>query len=661
MMRRAGKHAGKQAQIGSSTAEGTGRMRGKARSKAVVLIKNLTVTFLVIAFFVSIIMAYYKMLVEEKRRAIIKDGEMSAWQVEAQFNEYLATSVDAIKLSAYTLEGMVAENRSGEEILNYLIGQSTAVINAIFENTMGVYGYINGGYYDGAGWVPDEGFEPKTRPWYVKAASNNGEVTLIDPYVDAQSGTVMMSLSMMLSDQDSVVAMDIYLDRIQEITEDAVASGLADVELILDAHDMVIAHSDRGEVGKAYGSQQGTFAAAMMETLNRSEENYFEFFYGNSHYIAYQARLQNDWRCLSVTDATDVFKPLKRILSTTVVIVAVVTCLLAVFMAHYNRKNRAIENLTEETKLDKLTGFLNKAGTAAKLPELCRAETGMLAILDLDSFKLVNDLHGHDMGDKVLSAFASIVRQNTRAEDVLCRIGGDEFVIFCRNVTDDNVVAGLARRLNDQLVSECRRLMGADFDIPIGVSVGAVAVPSQGRDYQLLFPLADRALYQVKQNGKHGSAVYDASLNVSGGADSLDGELARITQILDERGDRSTALWLGQGAFSSVYRFLLRSLRQSGGTAAKLLFLVSAAAGESEAKLPEAADRFSAILDETLGTQDVILQSKPTEFLVLLRSRQNAREVADSILAHWQETEGHERYVVTFAAQELSFPPAGEA
>lgn len=635
-------------------------MRSQERVKRNVRLKNFIITVLVIAFFVAIILGYYNMLVAEARKGIIRDGEISARQVETQFNEYLATCVDALKLTAYTLDGMVEEDRPGDEILDYLVVQSTAVINAIFENTMGVYGYINGGYYDGAGWIPDEGFEPKTRPWYTEAAANHGAVTLVDPYLDLQSGTVMMSLSKMLKDGDSVISMDIYLDRIQEITEDAVASGASDIELILDTRGMVVAHSDFGEVGKNYNEERGTFAAALMEHLSENDEDYFEFYYGDSHFIAYQAMLQNDWRCLSVKDATNVFKPLKTILSVTVAVVTVVIFILYAFLTSYNQNTRTIENLTEEAMLDKLTGFLNKAGVAARMPELCRTETGMLAILDLDSFKLVNDLYGHDTGDRVLVSFSNIVRQNTRADDVLCRIGGDEFLIFCRNVTDVKVIAGLAKRLNEQLVAECRRMMGPDFVIPVGVSVGAVAVPEQGRDYQELFPLADKALYQVKQNGKHGYAVYDASLCADDADEQgLDGELARITQILGERGEPGSALWLGQDDFTSVYRFMLRSMKRSGGCAEKLLFLLSG--GDDETALPDLADRFGAVLRDVLRAQDAILQSKPTEFLVLLPGCEDAERVTQRILDAWQETPHHERCTLTYVSEPVRFRGSSEA
>ena len=84
--------------------------------------------------------------------------------------------------------------------------------------------------------------------------------------------------------------------------------------------------------------------------------------------------------------------------------------------------------------IDKLTGMLNKEAADSRMRSLCETETGFLCLLDLDSFKSVNDLYGHETGDRVLELFSALLKKEMRHDDVCGRIGGDEFIVFLRNM-----------------------------------------------------------------------------------------------------------------------------------------------------------------------------------------------------------------------------------
>ena len=302
---------------------------------------------------------------------------------------------------------------------------------------------------------------------------------------------------------------------------------------------------------------------------------------------------------------------------------------------------KTIESLTEEAAIDKLTGFLNKAAGTERIAKLCKTETGALMVLDLDNFKLVNDLHGHDMGDHVLKAFADVIRRNARAEDVAARIGGDEFMMFCRGMTDESGVTNLTRRLNEEMLKEAARLMGEGFDIPLGISAGAAMAPTHGKDYETLFSLADGALYRVKQNGKHGALVYrpeaDAENSVEGDPKK---ELSRITKIVEERNEAGGAFLLGMEQFSFIYRFVKRFGMRYGGKAVKLLFVLSekGADGAQSQKLGDTAAKFGLCLQDTLRRSDIMLQSKPNQFFLLLPELSEADfpKVLQRIMAAWE-------------------------
>ena len=310
----------------------------------------------------------------------------------------------------------------------------------------------------------------------------------------------------------------------------------------------------------------------------------------------------------------------------------------------YNTINnsKAIESLTEEATLDKLTGFLNKSSGTVKIANLCLKEEGSLMILDLDNFKLVNDLYGHDMGDKVLESFAQIIRRCTRTEDLTCRIGGDEFLTFFCNLKDKNSVEALSTRLNDQLSEECRKLMGNSFNIPIGISIGAVMIPENGTDYHHVFNCADAALYKVKQNGKHGYEIYSPMIigtDVECNEENLRKELKSITHVVEERGDGTGAQILGLDAFISSYRYIMRHVKRYRENVTNILF--SLIPQNKEDDISDIVTEFGHILQEVLRRSDIILHSKPNQFFLMLPglNSENTNIVTDRILKKWANME----------------------
>lgn len=318
-----------------------------------------------------------------------------------------------------------------------------------------------------------------------------------------------------------------------------------------------------------------------------------------------------------------------------------------------NRK--LIESLTEEATLDKLTGFFNKTSGTKMISDMCLKHPGSLTILDLDCFKLVNDIYGHDMGDRVLEAFSDIIRHNIRTGDVVSRIGGDEFLGFFRDITTEVSVASISQRLNEQLVRKCEELMGDDFDIPIGISSGVVFVPEFGTTFKKLFPLADSALYSVKQNGKHGYGIYSPQAVNTSKDENLATEMARISQLVEERGVQKGAMLLGQDAFAFNYRFIIRFSKRYKGCAVKLLFALSCE--EPNYDISDAADAFGEILKASLRKSDIIMQNRKNKFFLLLPDMlpENVPSVTDRILSEWDKSEFSEIVLVRFVTESLSF------
>ena len=132
----------------------------------------------------------------------------------------------------------------------------------------------------------------------------------------------------------------------------------------------------------------------------------------------------------------------------------------------------------------------------------CRAlifDMTYLLIFDIDDFKAINDTHGHEMGDRVLKKVSYALLQNFRADDYVCRIGGDEFVVLMTHSGEQqhNLIINKVNEINHELADT------SDGTVPVSISAG-VAHGSRFKDSASLFRRADEALYHTKRNGKAG-------------------------------------------------------------------------------------------------------------------------------------------------------------
>ena len=280
--------------------------------------------------------------------------------------------------------------------------------------------------------------------------------------------------------------------------------------------------------------------------------------------------------------------------------------------------SKKIQDLSEEAVTDALTGLLNKGGVTTKLEKICAFSTGALLILDLDNFKLVNDIYGHDAGDKILVGFAELLRRHFRTNDIIGRIGGDEFIAFLQNSTELDSIRGITSRLQTKLHDMALDTLGKNLTIPFGMSVGAV-VTNGGVSYQDLFTKADKSLYYVKENGKHGCYIYSEQEKIIDFAGRKCDNLRKLNIILNERKADESALFLGQDTFISIYRYLIRFLRRYHENAYKILFTVTPKKQQvPETRFNNAMAKIGDMLKSTLRNCDIITQCSVNQFFLLL-------------------------------------------
>ena len=162
----------------------------------------------------------------------------------------------------------------------------------------------------------------------------------------------------------------------------------------------------------------------------------------------------------------------------------------------------ARERLSHEASHDALTGLFNRGAYDMLMKSVDTAHIALL-LLDIDLFKSINDTYGHTVGDRVLKRVAVVLQESFRSVDIICRFGGDEFVVVMTRVN-----SSMAQLVRNKIIRANEILSNPKDDLPpVTVSAG-VAFSDRAKPQGDIFTDADTALYRVKQNGRGGCAIF---------------------------------------------------------------------------------------------------------------------------------------------------------
>ena len=320
------------------------------------LLTIILVFLLLFIMLVYIFSSFYRTSVSNIRELGVKNIKSEAAMIET----YMTKSMDVLWATADTVNYLMEEGASSEELLGYLTKEAEHAAKQVDENFTGIYGYIDGQYLDGIGWVPPADYEPTERVWYTKAKEAGGQIALVPPYLDAQTGTVMFSVSQLLSDGESVVSIDVTLNEVQAITENMTLNEIG-YGFVMDGTGLVIAHVDEAEKGKDYPTNEKQ--EYLLSKVFEGEQEYFDMDIDGEACTVFSEQVMEDWYVVMVVQNTLLFSELTMQMCIGIIVSALVFLCIALFLVISAKNIRKFQRKERESRerLDELNTNIIRA------------------------------------------------------------------------------------------------------------------------------------------------------------------------------------------------------------------------------------------------------------------------------------------------------------
>lgn len=181
-----------------------------------------------------------------------------------------------------------------------------------------------------------------------------------------------------------------------------------------------------------------------------------------------------------------------------------------VLVRDINSKKQAEEVLAQAATTDALTGLLNRTAAQTEILSYLEGDgadgSHAVFMIDMDDFKQVNDTYGHQAGDLLLIELARGIKSCFRETDIVCRLGGDEFFVFAKNMPDQDAI----RKRTERLLEVAHTVYSGQTMATGSISIGVSTYPADGKTLDELYGKADEALYRAKGMGKAQAAFSSA-------------------------------------------------------------------------------------------------------------------------------------------------------
>ena len=276
-------------------------------------------------------------------------GEDRISGISSELETYLDKNKSVVRVAADTVDYMLHTGRTSGEILDYIQEETRVLAEQFNANYTGLYGYIHGEYLDGLSWVPPEGYDPTKRIWYTSAVDAGGEIIIVSPYLDAQTGEIVISICRQLTDGKDVLSLDMTMNNVQDMTRELKIREKG-FGFIMNRDGMIIAHPDDSMKGQYLTDteEQKAFLSRVLDTRN----GYFEADSEGKSTTYFVRSIMDQWYVIIAISNEELFADHWKQLTVNVLLCSMIFILIAIFYYLGNKNEQLISRQMEEMKIE---------------------------------------------------------------------------------------------------------------------------------------------------------------------------------------------------------------------------------------------------------------------------------------------------------------------
>lgn len=420
--------------------------------------------------------------------------ESHAREIETQLNEYSTL----LQMAKVNIQKMQQEQADLQSIQQWITQYNQDLEQMLKNRSVDLQAVLGDQIVSQDGIQQDFSRDYTSATWYQQAVEAQGQPVYIDPLNGTAPSQAIFTVSCLLENGVDALVLDVKLSNTRTAEIAATAPERFDFYLFDSMGNLVysvLSYTDADpESTLAYhtklldGARDSSLFAYNstirdLQGLNRG---------------VYYAHMSNGWIIMMTIPLEDIL--LSRDNTVVVNILMLLIGLIFMGIIVFGVRDLYIQH---KANTDGLTGLLNKSAFLTQVKKHLRHANGTLVIIDLDNFKKVNDLYGHDQGDAVLRQTASLLSSTFRSTDLVGRFGGDEFMVLIPKHLDEQVLNRKFSHLCDSLNQISLQYPQANLSMSIGAGYCL-----KGADYETVFKQVDETLYQVKRSGKNSFQIH---------------------------------------------------------------------------------------------------------------------------------------------------------